>query len=87
MLLYAPNPNPANTQLTGRKLATCYLEAEDTADEEQNEEHQAEVAESSDLVLVGEVIRLQRKKDGGGAWTLLQTPAVGGRAFPTSCCR
>lgn len=41
-----------------------YLEAQNAADEEQNEEDQADVAESGDLVLVGEVIRLQRKEEG-----------------------
>lgn len=41
-----------------------YLEAEDTADEEQNDEDQADVAESSDLILVWEVVRLH----GGGMW-------------------
>lgn len=35
-----------------------YLEAENTANEEQHNEDQAHVAESSDLLFVGEVIRL-----------------------------
>lgn len=37
-----------------------YLEAENAADEEQNDEDQADVTESSDLILVWEVVRLHR---------------------------
>lgn len=72
-----PKPFQANSSIQGRKR---YLEAEDTADEEENEEDQADVAENRDLVLVREVIRLQRKKDGGG-WKLPPNPAMAERAF------
>lgn len=48
------------------KSGTGYLEGENTADEEQNDEDQADVAESGDLILVREVFRLRREKDVGG---------------------
>lgn len=37
-----------------------YLEAKNTADKEQHDEDQAHITESSNLLFVGEVIRLQR---------------------------
>lgn len=40
------------------KVRKHYLEAENTADEQQHDEDQAHVTESSDLLFVGEVIRL-----------------------------
>lgn len=43
-----------------------YLEAENTADEDQHDEDQAHVTEGGDLLLVWEVIRLQRRGRGGG---------------------
>lgn len=40
------------------KVRKRYLEAENTADEEQHDEDQAHVVESIDLLFVGEVVRL-----------------------------
>lgn len=48
------------------KWGTGYLKGENTADEDQNDEDQADVAEGGDLVLVREVFGLQKEKDVGG---------------------
>lgn len=78
---------------TRRGSGETYLEAENTADEEQDDEDQADVAESSDLVLVREVIRLrgdQLKKHKRVFASVSSVRGSAGRtnaAFRTSCCR
>lgn len=44
------------------KLRQYYLEAENTANEEQHHEDQAHITESSNLLFVGEVLRLHRSQ-------------------------
>ena len=65
-----------------------HLEAEDTADEEQHDEHQAHVTERSDLVLVREVVRLHRKQKSERERGSVEEE-TGNDAFSvlTSCCR
>lgn len=66
-----------------------YLEAKNAADEEQNDEDQAHVAESSDLLFVGEVIRLQREAQSYSSSTQTAKASLwtGEDYHLTSCCR
>lgn len=56
---------PAQHTVRGSQhtVRQCYLEAKDTADEEQNDENQAHVAQSRNLLFIGEVLRLHSQKN------------------------